>query len=49
MGFGLFLMDSEACNINKLEQKKKLRLDRFDRIFKVMHHYFYTIISFLLI
>ncbi|XP_026473678.1 cytoplasmic FMR1-interacting protein-like [Ctenocephalides felis] len=34
MGFGLFLMDSEACNINKLEQKKKLRLDRFDRIFK---------------
>lgn len=35
MGFGLFLMDSELCNINKLDQKKKLRLDRIDRIFKV--------------
>ncbi|XP_050079381.1 cytoplasmic FMR1-interacting protein [Anopheles maculipalpis] len=34
MGFGLFLMDSEICNINKLDQKKKLRLDRIDRIFK---------------
>lgn len=34
MGFGLFLMDSELCNINKLDQKKKLRLDRIDRIFK---------------
>lgn len=35
MGFGLFLMDSELCNINKLDTKKKLRLDRIDRIFKV--------------
>lgn len=35
MGFGLFLMDSELCNINKLDQKKKLKLDRIDRIFKV--------------
>ncbi|XP_026330078.1 cytoplasmic FMR1-interacting protein-like, partial [Hyposmocoma kahamanoa] len=34
MGFGLFLMDSEVCNINRLDQKKKLRLDRIDRIFK---------------
>lgn len=34
MGFGLFLMDSEICNINKLDTKKKLRLDRIDRIFK---------------
>lgn len=34
MGFGLFLMDSDACNINKLDQKKKLRLERIDRIFK---------------
>lgn len=34
MGFGLFLMDSELCNINKLDQKKKLRLERIDRIFK---------------
>uniref|UniRef100_A0A1B0CHB8 Putative cytoplasmic fmr1-interacting protein n=1 Tax=Lutzomyia longipalpis TaxID=7200 RepID=A0A1B0CHB8_LUTLO len=34
MGFGLFLMDTEACNVNKLDQKKKLRLDRIDRIFK---------------
>ncbi|XP_063236550.1 cytoplasmic FMR1-interacting protein [Bacillus rossius redtenbacheri] len=34
VGFGLFLMDSDLCNINKLDQKKKLRLDRIDRIFK---------------
>ncbi|GAB0094881.1 Cytoplasmic FMR1-interacting protein [Sergentomyia squamirostris] len=34
MGFGLFLMDTEVCNVNKLDQKKKLRLDRIDRIFK---------------
>lgn len=39
MGFGLFLMDSELCNINKLDQKKKLRLDRIDRIFKVIVNY----------
>jgi len=35
MGFGLFLMDSELCNINKLDQKKKLKLEKIDRIFKV--------------
>lgn len=35
MGFGLFLMDNEACNINKLDQKKKLNLGKIDRIFKV--------------
>ncbi|KAJ2941818.1 hypothetical protein O0L34_g10626 [Tuta absoluta] len=34
MGFGLFLVDSDICNINRLDQKKKLRLDRIDRIFK---------------
>ncbi|XP_073990434.1 cytoplasmic FMR1-interacting protein Sra-1 [Rhodnius prolixus] len=34
MGFGLFLMDNEACNINKLDQKKKLNLSKIDRIFK---------------
>ncbi|PSN54695.1 Cytoplasmic FMR1-interacting protein [Blattella germanica] len=34
MGFGLFLMDSELCNINKLDQKKKLKLEKIDRIFK---------------
>ncbi|KAJ0169329.1 hypothetical protein K1T71_015213 [Dendrolimus kikuchii] len=34
MGFGLFLMDSEICNINRLDQKKKIKLDRIDRIFK---------------
>nr|CAD7203694.1 unnamed protein product [Timema douglasi] len=34
MGFGLFLMDSDLCNINKLDQKKKLKLERIDRIFK---------------
>ncbi|KAK7874487.1 hypothetical protein R5R35_001571 [Gryllus longicercus] len=34
MGFGLFLMDSDLCNINKLDQKKKLKLEKIDRIFK---------------
>lgn len=34
MGFGLFLMDNELCNINKLDQKKKLNLNKIDRIFK---------------
>lgn len=36
MGFGLFLMDNELCNINKLDQKKKLNLGKIDRIFKVL-------------
>lgn len=36
MGFGLFLIDSELCNINKLDQKKKIRLDKIDKIFKVI-------------
>lgn len=35
MGFGLFLMDNELCNINKLDQKKRLNLCKIDRIFKV--------------
>lgn len=35
MGFGLFLMDSEQCNINRLDQKKRLKLEKIDRIFKV--------------
>lgn len=35
MGFGLFLMDNELCNINKLDQKKRLNLSKIDRIFKV--------------
>jgi uncharacterized protein Smg (DUF494 family) len=35
MGFGLFLVDSDICNINKLDQKKKIKLDKIDRIFKV--------------
>lgn len=35
MGFGLFLVDSEICNINKLDQKKKIKLDKIDKIFKV--------------
>jgi cytoplasmic FMR1 interacting protein len=37
MGFGLFLVDSDICNINKLDQKKKIKLERIDRIFKVSH------------
>lgn len=39
MGFGLFLMDSDLCNINKLDQKKKLKLEKIDRIFKVCFPY----------
>ncbi|KAG0718012.1 Cytoplasmic FMR1-interacting protein [Chionoecetes opilio] len=34
MGFGLFLVDSEITNINKLDQKKKIKLDKIDKIFK---------------
>ncbi|XP_050734850.1 cytoplasmic FMR1-interacting protein-like isoform X1 [Eriocheir sinensis] len=34
MGFGLFLVDSEICNINKLDQKKKIKIDKIDKIFK---------------
>ncbi|KAF2356380.1 Protein of unknown function DUF1394 [Trinorchestia longiramus] len=34
MGFGLFLIDSDGCNINKLDQKKKIRIDKIDKIFK---------------
>lgn len=35
MGFSLFLMDTHLCNINKLDAKKKLKLEKIDRIFKV--------------
>lgn len=35
MGFSLFLMDTDLCNINKLDAKKKLKLEKIDRIFKV--------------
>lgn len=37
LGFGLFLMDSELCQITltKMDQKKRIRLDKIDRIFKV--------------
>lgn len=48
MGFGLFLMDNEACNINKLDQKKKLNLSKIDRIFKVIHDRFSFFFSILL-
>ncbi|XP_022241956.1 cytoplasmic FMR1-interacting protein-like [Limulus polyphemus] len=34
MGFGLFLMDGEVCNINKLDQKKRINLAKIDKIFK---------------
>jgi len=32
MGFGLFRMDNEPSNIEKLDRKKKLNLDEIDRI-----------------
>ncbi|KAG1699375.1 Cytoplasmic FMR1-interacting protein [Nymphon striatum] len=34
MGFGLFLVDSEICNINKLDTKKKINIGKIDKIFK---------------
>lgn len=41
LGFGLFLMDSEICqiNISKLDHKKRIRLDKIDKIFKVVISY----------
>jgi len=33
MGFGLFLLDNETVSINKLDQKKKIKLDKLDRVF----------------
>ena len=36
MGFGLFLIDGEVANIYKMDQKKRLYLSKFDRIFKVI-------------
>ena len=41
LGFGLFLMDSDTClmNVTKMDQKKRIRLDKIDRIFKVCIHY----------
>ena len=35
MGFGLFLLDSEntSISINKLDQKKRLRLEKLDRVY----------------
>jgi len=35
IGFALYLIDTQQCNIYKLDQKKKIRLDKIDRIFKV--------------
>ncbi|CAG0895532.1 unnamed protein product [Cyprideis torosa] len=34
MGFGLYLLDGKVCNINKLDHKKRIRLDKVDKIFK---------------
>lgn len=46
MGFGLFLMDSDLCNINKLDTKKKIKLERIDRIFKVLVLWLLIALSF---
>jgi len=35
IGFALYLIDTQNCNIYKLDQKKKIKLDKIDRIFKV--------------
>ncbi|CAL8114581.1 unnamed protein product [Orchesella dallaii] len=34
IGFALYLIDTQNCNIYKLDQKKKIRIDKIDRIFK---------------
>ncbi|OQV18248.1 Cytoplasmic FMR1-interacting protein [Hypsibius exemplaris] len=34
MGFGLFLIDGEASNIYKMDQKRRINITKFDRIFK---------------
>ncbi|CAF3028948.1 unnamed protein product [Rotaria sp. Silwood2] len=36
IGFSLFLIDSTACNINKLDGKKKINVSRIDKIFKTV-------------
>ncbi|CAF2046241.1 unnamed protein product [Rotaria magnacalcarata] len=36
IGFSLFLIDSTACNINKLDAKKKINVSRIDKIFKTV-------------
>lgn len=42
MGFGLFLIDGEQCNINRLDQKKRIQLSKIDRIFKVRIGFYET-------
>lgn len=34
MGFGLFLVDSKHCDINKLDAKRRIYLSNIDKIFK---------------
>ena len=34
MGFSLYLLDGEICNINKLHHKNRLCLTRIDKVFK---------------
>ena len=31
--FGLFLLDNETITLNKLDQKKKIRLEKLDKVF----------------
>lgn len=50
IGFALYLIDTQNCNIYKLDQKKKIRLDKIDRIFKVnfnLINYFKFLLVFL--
>lgn len=46
MGFALFLMDGEKCNINKLDQKKRINLTKIDKIFKVFSNLVHLFNSF---
>ena len=36
IGFSLYLMDGKECNINKMDNKKRISLARVDRVFKLI-------------
>lgn len=46
IGFALYLIDTQNCNIYRMDQKKKIRLDKIDRIFKVRTNFFKISITF---
>ena len=42
MGFCLYLIDSEQVNVVKLDAKRRLRLDRMDKIFHELEVSWFT-------